>query len=151
MFQVFPPKSASFIFLLCLGVSVVGCTSTKRGASSDQSNNPNQLYFDELSFSITGMNAYKVLRQARPEWLRTRGEDSIRDPGEVNVYLEGTEYGSVESLRQIDAEFVDYVEYLSSREAQFRFGPGNTQGVIAIYMKPNWAGPLRPRPTFQEN
>lgn len=121
---------------ICLALlfGLAACTSTERGARSDQSSE-NTIKFDELSITVTGKTAYEVIQEVRPQWLQTRGQDSIRDPGEVMVYLERTEYGSVDSLQQLNAENIDSVEYLDSGQAQFRFGPGNTQGAIVVYMK----------------
>lgn len=122
------------LFWLILLFGAMACTSTEQGARSGQSS-PNTIQFDELTINVLGKSAYEVIQDVRPQWLRTRGRDSIHNPGEVMVYLDGVEYGSVDSLRELSAENIDSVEYLSSREAQYRFGTGNTQGAMIVHMK----------------
>lgn len=120
--------------LIFFAISLGAC-ATMEEASGSSSSNEDRLVFNELSMSLSGKTAYEVIEEIQPQWLRKRGRSSINNPEEVNVYLEGTEYGPVSSLRQISAENVDYVEHFSSGEAQFRFGPGNTQGAIAVYLR----------------
>lgn len=119
------------IALACFAIGIAACASTE---SSSQGSG-DRLVFKELSISLSGKTAYEVIEEVQPQWLRKRGRTSINNPEEVNVYLEGTEYGPVESLRQISAENVEYAEHLSSGEAQFRFGPGNPQGAIVVYLR----------------
>lgn len=124
--------SLSLLALLVLGMGA--CTSTEQGAGSGQGDG-DRLVFDELSISLSGRSVYDVIEEVNPQWLRKRGRNSINNPEDVKVYLEGTEYGSIESLRQISAENVESVEHLNSGEAQFRFGPGNTQGAIVVTLR----------------
>lgn len=119
--------------LALFAVGLGACASTD-GTRSSQGND-DRLVFQELSMSLSGKTSYEVVEEMRPQWLRKRGRSSINNPEEVKVYLEGTAYGSVQSLKDFSAENVDYVEHLSSGEAQFRFGPGNTQGALVVYLR----------------
>lgn len=132
-------SSPNSTWLICafalIALGLTGCAAIQESDSSSGSGSGDRLVFQELDVSLSGKTAYDVIEEYQPQWLRKRGRTSIANPEEVNVYLEGTEYGPVESLRQISAENVDYAEHLSSGEAQFRFGPGNPQGAIAIYLR----------------
>lgn len=128
-----PPVRVSLVLVFLLG-GVLGCASTEEGSSSGDSS-PDRLVFSDLDASVSGRTAYDVIEEHRPQWLRRRGRTSINNPAEVNIYLEGTKYGTVESLRDISAENVELAEHLDSGEAQFRFGPGNTQGAIVVYLR----------------
>jgi hypothetical protein len=123
------------VCLLLFALGGTACTSAEQSTSAS-SGDGDRLLFQELSISLSGKTAYEVVEELEPQWLRTRGRSSINNPEEVKVYLEGTEYGSVESLRQISAESVEYIEHLNSGEAQFRFGPGNTQGALVVSLRP---------------
>lgn len=131
--SAFPRVRVSVVLVLLLG-GVLGCVSTGESSSSESSSR-DRLVFSDLDESVSGRTAYAVIEEHRPQWLRRRGRTSINNPAEVNIYLEGTRYGSVESLRDISAENVESVEHLDSGEAQFRFGPGNTQGAIVVYLR----------------
>lgn len=120
--------------LTILAAAVVGCAPTEEATQSSQ-NRGGRLIFDELSINLSGKTAYEIVEEMAPQWLEKRGRTSIKNPEEVNVYLEGTEYGPIRSLKDFNAENVDYVEHLDSGEAQFRFGPGNTQGAIVVYLR----------------
>lgn len=121
--------------LVFIVVGGTGCAALQGGSSRSEGDTQNQLVFSELDASLSGKTAYEVVEEYRPQWLQGRGRTSIKNPEEVNVYLEGTEYGPVDSLKEFGAENVESVEYLSSGEAQFRFGPGNPQGAIVVYLR----------------
>lgn len=123
-----------FFSLAALVVGLGACASLQ-GASDSGQGSGDRIVFSELSISLSGKTAYEVVEEMHPQWLRRRGRSSINNPEEVNVYLEGTEYGPVESLREFSAENVESVEHLDSGEAQFRFGPGNTQGALVVYLR----------------
>jgi len=111
----------------------MACAALQGTSRSDEDSS--QLVFRELDTSLSSKTAYEVVEEYRPQWLQRRGRTSIKNPEEVNLYLEGTEYGAVESLKEFSAETVDYVKHLSSGEAQFRFGPGNPQGAIVVHLR----------------
>jgi hypothetical protein len=48
------------------------------------------------------------------------------------VYVDGTRYGNLESLRQIVPSGIFSVRYYSPSNAEARFGPGHLLGAIEV-------------------
>ena len=51
------------------------------------------------------------------------------------VFVDGTEMGGLDELRQIQANTVDEIRYLSGSEAQTKYGPRFPAGVIEMKLK----------------
>jgi TonB-dependent receptor-like protein len=88
---------------------------------------------DEIR-SVSATSAHEAVQRLRPEWLRRRGQISIRDPsaGEVIVYLDGVRYGGPGSLQNIRAEMIMQMEFLDASDATTRFGTGHGGGAILV-------------------
>jgi hypothetical protein len=96
-----------------------------------------EIRISELPPSAQAQSAYEIVQQYKSSWLQGRGRNSVNAPQEVSVYLDsgGSRYGGAESLTRIRGRDVESIEWLSSQEAQFRFGMDNTQGAILVHMK----------------
>ena len=81
-------------------------------------------------------NTYDLVSNLRPQWVRTRGIDSVHNPGEVQVYIDGTRLGGVELLRGLSTSAIDRLEWVGPVEAAGRWGLNHGHGVIAIYYSP---------------
>lgn len=77
-------------------------------------------------------NAYDLIRNRRPAWLRTRGTNSLMAPDPIMVYIDGTRLGGPETLQGIPAMDIEEIRFYDAAEAQARFGLGNTNGAIAV-------------------
>ena len=78
---------------------------------------------------------YEVIRLERPQWLSTRGPNSLGNaqPGDaIIVYRDGVKVGGLEHLRDITADLVASVRFLTGPEAQSRFGMDHQSGAILI-------------------
>ena len=86
---------------------------------------------------MPGMNVYDLVAHLRPEYLRSRGANSVRDatPPTAVVYLDGMRYGSLEQMKSLSADGVLRIQYLSAADAQTRFGMDHTGGAILITSK----------------
>ncbi len=80
-------------------------------------------------------NAYDIVQALRPLWLEKRGATSFYNEGEIRVYLDGTSFGGIESLRGIHSDNIESITYLDERLASHRFGPGHEHGVIHVITK----------------
>ena len=84
------------------------------------------------------MTAYDALARLRPNWLNAHGVSSF-DPGSSEfaiVFVDGQQYGGLNSLRNIPAYQVAYFRYYDVTEAGATFGlRGGTGGVIEVRMK----------------
>ena len=89
---------------------------------------------DEIDAS-GATNAFEVIRKLRANFLAYRGETSL-DPAKSRpyptVYLDGQEFGSIETLRTIPASQISSIRLLRSSELTTKYGAANTGGVIAI-------------------
>ena len=122
----------SFLFAAIIGI-IAACGPPPNGAVSPRDRNYiNQLEVD--SVQVPGMTAYDLIQKLRPQFLHSRGATSFRDlsSGDPDVYLDGVLYGRVESLKQIGADQVSSVEFLSSGDATTRFGTNHVSGAILI-------------------
>ncbi len=84
--------------------------------------------------SSTATDAYSVVQELRPMWMRNRGTISINDPssGNVQVYLNGNQYGDLNRLREIVRQDIREIRFFSGGEAQMKFGVGHEGGVIDV-------------------
>ena len=84
--------------------------------------------------SSTATDAYSIVQELRPMWLRNRGTISIHDPssGNVQVYLNGNQFGEPTSLREIVKQDIREIRFYSGSEAQMKFGAGHEGGVIDV-------------------
>lgn len=128
----------SFGARLCLLVLAVGCVAcTSTGSTNQKGVSSTQITLEELPVDVSGKSVFQVVSEYKSHWLRKRGASSVNADDGISVYLDTnqTRFGDVESLKEIQAVNVDAIEWLDSRRAQFRYGLGNTQGVILVHMK----------------
>jgi hypothetical protein len=81
-------------------------------------------------------NAYDLLQQLRPQYLRSRGTFSIRDPRPAYpvVYVQDIRHGDLSSLRTIMIDAIEEVRFLSASDATTRWGTGHPAGVIHVML-----------------
>ena len=78
-------------------------------------------------------NLFDYIVSHRPRWLeRAYSPALLHDVPETAVYIDNTEYGGPEILRQVLLTSIAEVRHYSPSEAQMRFGPGHLNGVIQI-------------------
>ena len=78
------------------------------------------------------LNAYEAVAALRPQWLRTRGLDSFRNPTQVQVYVDQSRMGGIEALRMVRIDGVGFIRYYDGTNASTRWGLGHGQGVIYV-------------------
>ena len=80
--------------------------------------------------------AWELLTQLRPEYLRSRGQSSLRlGPATAVVYVNEMRYGDIDALRTMSAEQVLRVQYVNAADATTRFGTDHFGGAILITTK----------------
>lgn len=80
-------------------------------------------------------NAFEVIQKIRPNFLHDRGETSLtksRSTPYPTVYVDGQEFGAIETLRNIPASQVSMIRLYHAWEAATLFGNSSGGGVIAI-------------------
>ena len=122
-------------FVACCLVFALSACATGGGPHSGGGHDPNTITADEVESSHEG-NAYDVVRAIRPNMLTTRGQSTFMnsDPGIV-VFLNGTQYGDIQSLHRIPARDIDQIHFYSASEASLRHGTGYPEGVIEVTTK----------------
>ena len=118
--------------------TAAGCGSGRASTEPYPSRNRTILFPDEISqYGTGGRSAYDLIRQLRPEYLRSRGMTSLRAtvPSTATVYLDGVKYGDLNSLKLISADQLTRVEYLNGSEATTRYGTDHVGGAILITTK----------------
>jgi hypothetical protein len=114
---------------------LLGCTPPRTAAAR---NTDSMTITQDQIESLHATNAYDVVATLRPDFLHSRGRESSdpRFPGVgVRVYVDDVWYGDANSLRGIPIGQVEEIRFYQSYDAQFKFGTGNTGGVIQIVTK----------------
>jgi len=122
------------VCLLALFLGACASTGGARPPAGASHRDPNVITSDELA-TVHERNTYELVQVLRPGMLTKRGATSIAtgDVG-IMVFLDNQRFGDVNSLRQLPTAGIREIRYLSPGEAQARWGPGYTAGVIAISM-----------------
>lgn len=121
------PILAGALITACASGS--GASRAERGPRPD----PNVITAEELGRS-TATTLYDAVRALRPAWmLRSRPTAVLQvQQAQLIVYVDGTRYGTMESLRQLSPNGLVSVRYYSAGDAQARFGPGHLLGAIEV-------------------
>jgi hypothetical protein len=126
---------AAFGLLLAAGACATGTTG---GGSRSQSD---VITFEEIQESNVN-DAYELVRQYRPRWLRGRGPQSfttdVRNtttPGYPKVKVDELPPMDLESLRDIRIVEIAEIRYINPRDATLRYGTGFSGGIIQVITK----------------
>ncbi len=120
--------------LLAIAASpvLVSCAGAATQGRPERSNS-NLLTQQQLA-ATNSENVYGAIAKLRPEWLSSRGPNSVRDPtpSAVSVFMNGNLLGKAEYLRELRLLDVTEVRYWDAGSASARFGMGHPRGVIEI-------------------
>lgn len=119
-----------------LAITLLGACSHARGPvtpASTPRRDADVITAEELG-STTVTTIYEAVRVLRPAWLmRSRPTAMLQQQqAQLVVYVDGTRYGTLESLRQLAPGGVFTVRYYSPGSAEGRFGPGHLLGAIEV-------------------
>jgi hypothetical protein len=129
--------------LLVAALSVAGCASgapqgasEAAGAPTATRRDPNVISAEEIAASKEN-DLYSAIQRLRPAFLSTRGMTSLGNASQefVQVYVDGSRVGDINSLRQIRPEDVKEIRHLTAAEATQAYGTGNTMGAIVVTRK----------------
>ena len=135
-------------YLSILAVTVVlGCAQsagTSPAAMPMLRRQANHITAEEiLAANVDVLNAYEVVARLRPHWLSSQGPSSLVREGTeaAMVYLDGQQYGDINSLRGFRGDDIGGIRFYNSSEAAARFGMrAGTSGVIEVRIR------VRPTP-----
>lgn len=108
--------------------------------------NRDKIEAEELR-ALPSTNVYQLIKSKRAQWLNTRGATNYATVSgmgldgstvtnaaepEIVVYVDNARYGTQESLRSLQTDDVEMIEYLNGTNATQRFGTGHLHGAIVI-------------------
>lgn len=142
----------SLLILLSGMLVLAACAPARAGGPRTTSD---AITLEEIRASGAS-NAYALIESERPMWLRTRGTQSFREEGKLNVrgktqistvpgkrtiavYLDNARLGGVEALKGISLAEITSIAFLDPQAATLRWGSGHTHGAILLS-----TGPVRP-------
>jgi hypothetical protein len=111
---------------------LVSCGGQRSSSGTSPRSDANLITAEELGRTVS-ITLYDAVRRLRPTWM-TRGQPTAVHPeyGEVVVYVDGTRFGNLESLRQLTPHGIASVRYHSPGSAAGKFGPGHLLGAIEV-------------------
>jgi hypothetical protein len=122
--------------LLASGLILVlsACASAGAGDGPPAASAGSQATITREEIAASGLtNMEEVITRLRPQYLRSRGQSSLRGPpDQAAVYMDFTHLGGPTSLRGIIASAVLRVEYISGPDTSYRFGMNHPAGVIHV-------------------
>jgi hypothetical protein len=115
--------------LLCIACTLVACAS----AGGRPTRSSDLITAEEIEAASVS-NAYDAVARLRPAFLRGRGQSSIQTPGSdlPIVYVNGLRSGTIDHLRNIPAQDVQTIRFISATDATTRYGTGHTGGIIEV-------------------
>ena len=114
---------------VALAASVAGCTAAGSvGGSRDVLTRGELIEAGLGSFSL-----FDAIQRVRPGWLRSRTTTIAADQVYAVVFVDGTRYGELATLRSMRVEDIQEVRFINARDATTRYGTGYMGGVIAVY------------------
>jgi hypothetical protein len=123
---------ASWNRLVCgVGVTLAisACASASQGPARGSGN---VITREELEAAPT-TNAFDALQRLRPQWI-SRPRASTLQPGgnPVIVFVDRTQFGTLESLRSLNTDQIERMEFVAARDATTRYGTGYPSGIVEV-------------------
>ncbi len=82
--------------------------------------------------AVPSSSAFDAVQRLRPQWLSRPNAPSIQGSNPVMVYVDRHNFGTLESLRSLNTEQIEQMEFVRARDATTRYGTGHASGVIEI-------------------
>ena len=125
-------RPAALLLAMLLGAA---CGGSRHGEQQPTPRDRELLTAEQLR-SQHFTSAYDAVLALRANWLHTRGNDSFTSPTRVLVYVDGTRYGGVESLRTLPVISINYIRHYDGLTASARWGLDHGPGVIYVSTRP---------------
>lgn len=121
------------LFLAAGGVLFLACSAPKQGSGERPPSSRESISYEEIQ-NTAASNAYQLIQNLRPYWLRGRGRKSFHldQASSPVVYLDGTRFGGVESLTSIPVSNLLEIRFFTASEANVRLGADHPSGAIMI-------------------
>jgi len=156
--------ATSRVFGIAAAAVLAGVVPVAGQQVSASANRDRRVITTEEIEQAQSTDAYQVVEKLRPEFLRRMsrpqtlgggdrgrggtnrnpgGGETPPDPGysqpeparTAAVFVDGTEMGGVEELQRLQSNLVEEIRYLSGSDAQTKYGPRFSAGVIEVKLK----------------
>ena len=130
-------KSAAGIGMACVVLMfVTACAARTDSSRTGAGGTRDQIVVSELT-GVGAIDAYGVVQQLRPQWLRSRGPASLRDSRGTlpTVYVDNMRFGDLVTLQNIPIDEIAEIRYINGPDATIRWGTGVVGGVIEVIRK----------------
>ena len=127
------PYITASLAALLLTACASGTGGTAREQGSTARRDANVITAEEIA-TTPAQTLYDAVRNLRPQWLMRSRPTAMnqQNQGALLVYVDGTRFGNVETLKQISPSSAQVVRYYSPSSAEARFGPGHLLGAIEV-------------------
>ena len=117
-----------------------GSASPVSGGVRPRSSSREVIRADEITErAADAANAYEIIQKLRPQMLVGRGTasptDNTGETSQPKIYVDNVQFGDLGSLRNIVANQVLEIRYISASDATTRWGTGHMGGVILVSTK----------------
>ena len=127
-------------------VFAVACSSATTSSSSGapRASNRNVITYDEIQATRqTGWTAWDLVSTLRPLYLKSRGMTSLGNASAgissiaavAVVYVDGSRYGDLQTLKTLGIDSIHRVEYMSASDATTRYGTDHPGGAILVFTR----------------
>jgi hypothetical protein len=118
-----------------VGFAIAACA--RSSATAAEGATDRDVITEQEIASSGALNAYDAVQKLRANFLSDRGKTTIlgRTSSKPTVFLDGVQFGEIQSLRSISATTVQSIRMYRSYEAQQRYGYGVTGGAIEVTTK----------------
>jgi hypothetical protein len=120
------------IALFLLGVTFALASCAGRATPGSIRAGPNLITAEEIAEAQgDAQNLMQVIERLRPNWLVSRAA-TMRERIDPVVYVDGSRFGDVGSLREIPLTGVIAILRVSPQDATLLYGTGHAGGIIAV-------------------
>ena len=127
------PSIAVPLSALLLAACASGTGGANGASAATARRDPNVITAEEIR-TTAAQTLYDAVRALRPAWMMRSRPTALsqQNQAQLLVYVDGTRFGGMESLRRINPGSAQAVRYYSPSSAEARFGPGHLQGAIEV-------------------
>jgi len=128
-------RTGGHVWIVC---ALLACASPPAGRSTtgNASRSTSDTITREEILRGQWPNAYALIAELRPRWLRTHGADNIRgEPVPIQVHLGDSRAGGVAALRDISVRDIESIHFVDPVSAAGRWGLDYGNGAIIVTMR----------------
>ena len=122
---------------LCALLGLVACIGQARTGSAESAS---RMRSDTITREEIARgqwpNAYALIEELRPRWLRTHGADRISgERVQIQVHLGDIRAGGVAALRDISVRDIETIQWIDPVNAAGRWGLAYGNGAIVVTLR----------------